>query len=348
MQRQILIRKMALSASIVLTASIIILVLQFPYRHWQHKKHLKILSRHENQLIEHFQNYLDETAGKINSRPVNAKIISDIQSYILLQNDNPKLFLWMNDTNGNFVMGVPSIAFDQLNHIFNKYQHLIEKDDRYFSRNDFMIKAINKYSKLNFSNSDADPVLDLLKPGPHWYDEKPYEYLFTKPVTNTSGQIIGELYLKIDDEKNSSIYRSRFSHEMNDLYSVLNPVIGFFIFISAVLLWLLLPSWVYIDARERDVKYPILWVVITVVSTVWGFAIYLIIRPTKTKTLLCPECKNELNGIKAFCPHCGLDLSNILCPECQYPLKPEWAFCPSCRAEIKQKARVKTKKSGKT
>lgn len=336
MKKQILIRKMAISASIVLVASIVVLLAQFPYRHLHYKKRLKALNNHENLLISESLRYLDETAKRINNLPVDAKIIGDIQSYFLHKGDNPKLYLWMNDTQGNFLVGIPSSAFKRLNQMFDKYKHLIEKDDHYVSRNDFIINAISKYNKLKFSESNTEPILKLLESAPQWYDEKPYEHLLSKTVTDKSGRIIGEIYLKIDDEINRNLYQSRAMVELNDLYSALNPVFGSLIFFSAMFLWLLLPTWVYMDAKERDVKSPILWVVITVISTIWGLAIYLIIRPDKIKTLLCPKCKNELNGTRAFCPHCGLDLSNILCPQCQYPLKPEWSFCPSCRAEIKR------------
>jgi predicted amidophosphoribosyltransferase len=108
----------------------------------------------------------------------------------------------------------------------------------------------------------------------------------------------------------------------------------------------MLPTWVYIDAQQRDLSNPGLWAFITLISLIFGLAIYLITRPSALKSLTCPKCENALNG-GAFCPHCGFDLSSTYCPQCQYPIKPEWAFCPNCRSELQEKKQVESKRPKK-
>jgi len=132
------------------------------------------------------------------------------------------------------------------------------------------------------------------------------------------------------------MYYSKNRAARDDLYSVLNPIFGILAGFSGFILWFLLPTWVYIDAQQRDVKNPGLWAFLTLVSAMFGLIIYLITRPPGLKTLNCPQCDKELNGTKAYCPYCGFDVSSTFCPQCQYPIKPDWTFCPSCRADLKQ------------
>ena len=104
--------------------------------------------------------------------------------------------------------------------------------------------------------------------------------------------------------------------------------------VAFAFLWILLPTWVYVDGSERGVRRAWLFAFLTVISSLVGLVVYLIARPENAKTLVCPGCGREVNG-GAFCPHCGRDLSAAFCATCRYPLKSEWAFCPSCRTEIK-------------
>jgi RNA polymerase subunit RPABC4/transcription elongation factor Spt4 len=111
--------------------------------------------------------------------------------------------------------------------------------------------------------------------------------------------------------------------------------------LAFVFLWILLPTWVYVDGTERGVRRARLFAFLTVISSLIGLVVYLISRPEEGKALVCPGCSREVNG-GAFCPHCGRDLSASFCATCRYPLKPDWAFCPSCRTEIKGAAATTT------
>jgi hypothetical protein len=104
--------------------------------------------------------------------------------------------------------------------------------------------------------------------------------------------------------------------------------------LSFVFLWILLPTWVYVDARERGVRRAPLFAFLTVLSSLVGLVVYLIARPEDRRALTCPGCAREVNG-GAFCPHCGRDLSRSFCPACRYPLQADWAYCPACRTETK-------------
>jgi len=108
------------------------------------------------------------------------------------------------------------------------------------------------------------------------------------PVVNDKGGAIGELYLKIDDYKNKRNYYAKFNLQRNDIFSTLIPLFGMFTGISGLLLWFLLPTWVYVDARQRDMKNASLWGFLTLISGIFGFIVYLIVRPTTIKKMTCP------------------------------------------------------------
>lgn len=141
--------------------------------------------------------------------------------------------------------------------------------------------------------------------------------------------------MKVDDRVNAEKYLGEWRFDQTTINDTVRKFAVFFLVVSGIFLWFLLPTWVYVDAKERDVKTPGVWAFLTLASLIFGLTIYLITRPNTLKTFTCPECKGDLSGARAYCPHCGYDLSNTYCQQCQYPINPEWKFCPDCRAEIR-------------
>ena len=363
MGRKKIIRKLAIPAAVIFIAAFLVSLAQIPYRNSQAEKRERVLENHVTGLTEKYQKYLTETAAKITSVPVNPKIIGEIQSKILQDSPQIKLYMWMNDMSGNFIFGSPATVFKKMNIAFDKYEDNIKKDGHFINRNDFLNNLIVHHDQIDFSEFESETLFKNENYRWRFYKEGvnplyflprarfpggfPYQafmknpgyapsplYLLSNAVTNASGEVIGELYLKIDDFKNRKLYRDRGTAEHDDLFGTLNPILGIFMIFSGLFLWFLLPAWVYTDARQRDARNPGLWAFLTLISLVFGLTIYLLARPSSFKTLYCPQCENELNGTKAFCPHCGFDLAGTFCPHCQYPVKQSWQFCPSCRAEL--------------
>jgi len=170
----------------------------------------------------------------------------------------------------------------------------------------------------------------------------------SSPVKDDQGHLLGNIYLKVDDSVNAGMYMARRYLEREDVFDtrLLEPaliILGFIV----MFLWFLLPTWVYIDSRQRGIRNPILWVILALISGPFGWLVYLITRPAEPDAMNCPQCANELNGTRAFCPYCGFDLSNTFCPECQYPVKPDYLFCPSCRTELNKGAKKPKPRRGK-
>lgn len=344
MERKKILKKMAKIAVILAILSVAILLFESIQTRRIKKDRLTKKNHHITQLTDYYQNYLDKVAEKISDLMVNPEVISQIKSEILKQTPKTKLYLWMSDTNGEFVFGAPSPVFTRLNKVFDKYKNIFEKDGYYVNRNEFLAKVVYKHDDINFSkfnfSEEGKNINRWRLFRKDWVllsDSSSTRLSFSTPIFNTENQILGDLHLNIDHTRarnEEHIFETSF---FEGLFEFSHVVFG----MSLFFLWVLIPSWVYIDARQRDVKNAAKWALITVISFGFAAMVYLIVRPAGLKSFYCPECDKELNGTKAFCPYCGFDLSSSFCPQCQYPIKPEWQFCPSCRFDIQQKPKSK-------
>ena len=364
MSRRKLIRKLVIPAIAVFVVSIIILILELPITKSLYKTYIKNLESHISKLTEQYQDYLTTTAKEIKSIPVAPDAIGKIQSKILKEEPSIKLYLWMNDVSGEFIFGSPTAVFKRINQGFDRYKETILAEGFYMDRNDFLIKLVDLHKYVDFTefNSAVKNKDELylwreynesmrlktrrLFTFPksnyrfnQWSSDysRPRSFILSTPVSDSEGTGLGDLYLKIDDSNNESMYYSNWKVSRNNALNTLFEICRIFAVLSGIFLWFLVPTWVYIDAKQRDVKNPLGWAIFTLISfIIFGLTIYLVTRPTTLKSFHCPHCENELNGTKTYCPYCGYDVSSSFCPECQYPIKQQYHFCPSCRAELRQ------------
>jgi hypothetical protein len=69
-------------------------------------------------------------------------------------------------------------------------------------------------------------------------------------------------------------------------------------------IWIFLIIFVYRDAKSRGMDNAVLLTIVTAITGILGFIIYLLMRP-KGILVPCPTCqKKRLEG-SAKCPHCG-------------------------------------------
>jgi hypothetical protein len=137
--------------------------------------------------------------------------------------------------------------------------------------------------------------------------------------------------------------------------------IGFIVF------WLFVVGWVWFDASER---YKSIWprflaIFLTLILNIFGFIIYLIIRPKVTieesywmdlerKYLKfeaagledCPRCGEEVLPNFIHCPNCGKEL-RVKCKGCDIYLEPDWNVCPFCGVKQRDVKVVEAKNAGK-
>ncbi len=342
MNKRQLLAKIAKIAVTIFVFSIIYIIAQIPYRSSLEKKHIERLNLHVAELTQQSQKFLQDVNSSIESE-INASgtdklasrsSIQAFQSGLLIEHqqiDQVKRFVWMSDPEGQFIFGAPVDVFTKLNSIYDQFV----ENSYYKNRDEFLLKYVNEHEEINLADFEAS-ILGREERGSfdRWRYERPANLVLTSPVTNSEDQVVGKIFLKVDDSVNSELYLKKWRvwessavHGFGIFFTVLAVISGLF-------LWFLLPTWVYIDAGQRDLSNPGAWAFITLISLIFGLAIYLITRPATLRSFNCPKCENELNGGGAFCPHCGFDISSTLCPQCQYPIKQDWSFCPSCRAGI--------------
>lgn len=345
MNKKKLIKKLALPAGVITIISIIVLLLQIPFYNVKDAQHKEEFKKYISSFMDQNKTYLKSISDKIKALPVNPVIVNELQSEYVLDHQKAnvaKKYLWMSGVNGEFVFGVPFDPFDKMNEIYEKNAEIIKADNFFRSRNDFLKKLIDKYNKVDFSKHDRRDYSERDYSESEWrfYNEQrewifiqPTSTFYSTPVYDNTGKIIGDLFMKVDDDAHKESYLKPEHINNNDIFSVLQVIFVTLLSISGAFLWFLLPTWVYIDAQDRDVRNPGIWAFLTLISFFFGLTIYLITRPAETKAYNCPKCDGELNGTRAYCPHCGFDLANTFCRQCQYPIKTEWQFCPNCRTE---------------
>ncbi len=135
----------------------------------------------------------------------------------------------------------------------------------------------------------------------------------------------------------------------------------------AVLLYLVLVYWTYVDSRRR-IADPMLTGVATAVSLIpyLGTFLYLIVRPAESledarerelelettklrlhelESSLCPHCDYPIDSEYVRCPSCLRKLKDR-CTSCSRPLDRAWTICPYCETEVPN-ARTSARRSGK-
>ena len=95
--------------------------------------------------------------------------------------------------------------------------------------------------------------------------------------------------------------------------------------LSLIIYWLLLPLWVFMDARKREFKAP-LWAILVLITNAVGLIIYLVVRPEFPK---CKNCGEQLNNRFVICPYCGIQ-NKLLCSACKQIIEESWVVCPYC------------------
>ena len=151
----------------------------------------------------------------------------------------------------------------------------------------------------------ADHGLEKVVAQGHATDRSEGAFVLSAPLKTADGVALGSLYLKREAPERQW-YRADEGPE------VVANVGGAVAVLAFIFLWILLPTWVYVDGTERGVRRAWLFAFLTVISSLIGLVVYLISRPEDGKTLTCPGCGREVNG-GAFCPHCGRDLSASFC-----------------------------------
>jgi hypothetical protein len=287
--------------------------------------------------VERSRQYLGELAKKVDKLPINPTLVGEIEARYFEERTGGALHVWAMGTGGEFLFGVPKESFSRLNAVYDREVTPRLKEGVFFDRQAFLLGHLDEGDDLGLPDEltgDGTESAEVWARLRRHEDRSDRTFVLSAPLKTADGVALGSLYVKRELPE-GEWYRP------DDRFEVLAGGAGAVAVVAFVFLWILLPTWVYVDGTERGVRRARLFAFLTVISSLIGLVVYLISRPEDGKTLVCPGCAREVNG-GAFCPHCGRDLSASFCATCRYPLKPDWAFCPSCRTEIKAPATTPT------
>ena len=142
---------------------------------------------------------------------------------------------------------------------------------------------------------------------------------------------------------------------INDLFNTEKILSFILIYLTFSLtgIWISLIFWTCKDIKKRSRSWAarIFAPALVLVFFVFGFLIYLLLRPSKTlddefreklneEVLIhsiidprfCSDCQEEINSKWLYCPNCKKQLQK-LCVKCGNNLDISWDLCPYCGAE---------------
>jgi Double zinc ribbon len=316
----------AILAVALLTGGVCLALLHVDEERWRDEQ-----KRERQQVVERSRQYLGELAKKVDKLPVNPTLVGEIEARYFEERTGGALHVWAMGTGGEFLFGVPKELFSRLNAVYDREITPRLKEGVFFDRQAFLLGHLDEGDDLGLPDEltgDGQESADVwARLRRHEEDRSGRTFVLSAPLKTAEGVALGSLYLKRQTDE-----REWYRHDKGkEVIATVAAGVGV---VSFIFLWILLPTWVYVDGTERGVRRALLFAFLTVISSLIGLVVYLISRPEGGKALACPGCGREVNG-GAFCPHCGRDLSAAFCATCRYPLKPEWAFCPSCRTETK-------------
>jgi hypothetical protein len=325
-----LITRMAGWTGAVLAVALLMLGAALSLQHGERVRWEEDQKAERQQVVERSRKYLGEIAQRIDKLPVDPTLVGEIESRYFEERTSGPMRVWAMGTGGEFLFGVPKESFSRLNAVYDREITPRLKEGVFLDRQSFFLGHLEEGGDLVLPEDlvgDEEHSAEVLGQLRRYTDRSERAFVLSAPLKTAEGVALGSLYLKRE-------LPEREWYRTDQRFEVATGVAGGVAGLAFVFLWILLPTWVYVDGTERGVRRARLYAFLTVISSLIGLVVYLISRPEDGKALTCPGCGREVNG-GTFCPHCGRDLSASFCATCRYPLKPDWAFCPSCRTEIK-------------
>jgi hypothetical protein len=340
-----LIARLALAAGIVLALALVVVGGTTLAERSEREEQERRVKQEREQLVESSRKYLGELARRVDRLPVDPSLVGEIESRYFEDRAQAEvgpgagsraaaagpLQVWAMGTEGRFLFGVPREAFEKLNAVYDQDVAPNLKAGVFVDRQTFLRTLADSSDEIGPKSFAAEPSEDDASAWNRWRgygQDADRSFVVSAPLKTSAGVALGSIYLKRALPRVGELGR-------NDDLRGARAAAGVAAALAGVFLWLLLPTWVYVDARGRGVRRAWLFGFLTALSAVVGLIVYLIARPESPAVLQCPGCGREIDG-GAYCPHCGHDLSTAFCATCRYPLKPDWTFCPACRTEIRQ------------
>jgi hypothetical protein len=136
-------------------------------------------------------------------------------------------------------------------------------------------------------------------------------------------------------------------------YNILGTILG----VIALIFCLVVISWIWVDSGERTTSKQMRFFYSAIgIIPVFGWIIYLIIRPSETIDEIywgdlerrylkyetselgdCPKCGTQLYPGYIYCPNCKQELK-VKCTQCGVYVDTDHKFCTHCGNQMKSRA----------
>ena len=143
---------------------------------------------------------------------------------------------------------------------------------------------------------------------------------------------------------------------VNSVTTVNYNLVGTIFMLIAIIFWVVVTSWIWIDSDERTTnKWVRIFYIIIGMIPVFGWIIYLIVRPSETIDEIywgdlerrylkyeakdlgdCPQCGTQLYPGYIFCPNCHKRIK-VKCPKCGVYVDLDSKYCVHCGNQMKKR-----------
>jgi hypothetical protein len=212
----------------------------------------------KKQRVESSRAYLAELAQRIDKLPVDATLVSEIESRFFEERASGPFYVWAMDTKGDFAFGVPRSAFNKLNAVYDREVTPRLKEGVFLDRQTFLMSLVDDSDEIGPELVSEDKALvaesravELVERGRRWQLnrwEPENAFVLSAPLKAEDGSGLGSIYLKQTPVPERDYYHT--DARVEGLLQAAAAAVGF----SIAFLWVLLPTWVYVDARERGVR----------------------------------------------------------------------------------------------
>jgi len=282
----------AILAVALLVGGVCLALLHAGQERWQEEQ-----KRERQEVVERSRQYLGELAKKVDKLPINPTLVGEIEARYFEERTAGALHVWAMGTDGAFLFGVPRESFSRLNAVYDREVTPRLKEGVFFDRQAFLLGHLDGGDDLGLPDEltgDGKESTEVWARLRRHEDRSGRTFVLSAPLKTAEGVALGSLYLKREAGQ-------REWYRRDERTQVVAGVAGGIAVASFTFLWILLPTWVYVDGTERGVPRARLFAFLTVISSLIGLVVYLISRPEGGKALVCPGCGREVNG-GSFCP----------------------------------------------
>ncbi len=241
-----LITRMALWTGAVLAVALLMAGAALALMHSGRQRFEDEQKAERQQVLERSRKYLGELAKRIDRLPVDPTLVGEIESRYFEEQASGPMHVWAMGTGGEFLFGVPKESFSRLNAVYDREITPRLKEGVFFDRQSFLLGHLDEGEDLvlgELAGEEGGPA-DMRALLRRRADRSDGAFVLSAPLKTADGVALGSLYLmRAGPERDW--YRE------DERLKFVAAAGGAVATLAFVFLWILLPTWVYVDGSER-------------------------------------------------------------------------------------------------